>query len=274
MNKIALSILLAIFGLTLFAQTQFEGKVTHTFITERENETGTIEVFYGNQKIKGLKKIKGKENENGTDDLVIDFTKGILYKINAVTKTYSADTFINKKNTVFGTLLKLPGKNKTILDHSCSAFTITGNGKNEFMGEMDFLFWYADSLYFTIDEKYLQSDEVTLFTNGKTIGMGISVTTQAGNIKQVFELIPAQVEPMHLPDSLFEIPGDYTVETVDYRTIISDSAITDSAQMMMMKAADSAVKIIAAAEELKKKTPHKPVKNKAGIKSAATRRKE
>jgi hypothetical protein len=267
MKKTSLSILLTIFTLTLFAQTQFEGKVTHTFKTELDNETGTIEVFYGNQKIKGLKKIKGKENENGTDDLVIDFSKGILYKINAAAKTYSADTFINKTNTVFGTLTKLSGKNKIILDHSCSAFTITD--KNEAIGGMDFLFWYADSLYFVVDEKYLQSDEAALFTNGKTIGMGISVTMQAANAKMVFGLTPSLIEPMHLPDSVFEIPKEYILEASTDQYLKSDSVIK-----VEMSRIDSAINPPKPPKAIKNKIPVKSTPKKVAAKSTATKRKE
>jgi hypothetical protein len=247
MKKIFPFVLLLFITPAVFSQTIFMGKVTHQFKSDKENESGTVEVFYGDQKIKGIKKTRGKENQARTDDILIDFSKGTIYHINALKKTYKADTLTNKSVNMLGGQLYPTKKNKMVLNYSCSAFALSDTGK--FGTGMDFLFWYADSLYYPVNEKYLHADEVLLFTNGKTIGMGVAIGSELYGEKIVIGMNPLAVEAISLPDSLFEIPKDYVLEKYE-QYIQADSTVLASDSVARML--DSAVKAV--------KTPKKPVK--------------
>lgn len=272
MKKFILLFIVIFFAALAFSQTVFQGKVIHKFITERDNETGTVEVFYGNLKIKGVKKITPpvKGIEINDDVLIIDFSKGVSYHVNPVTKTYRADSLKNKRPNAFPALVKDSRKNTKILNQSCSAFVLDTTAKNAgaFIKNMDFLFWYADSLNFPIDEQYINSDDLGMFTNGKTIGMGLTVTLDLNQNKKTLSLIPISVEPMQLPDSLFEIPRDYILETNPTRYS------TDDTLNAAMSKIDSAVNPPKVPREPKKKTPLKPAQKKVSVNSSATGRKE
>ena len=260
MKKISLPFLLLICSFSMYAQAPIEGKVTHKLTAETETKSGLIEIFYGKKKIKGVIR-QNDDKESGKDDLLLDFNQGLVYHLNAVDKTYRVDTMIGKTVNTLSALTPLAEKNKVKLGVSTSAFSIKDTSNMNPLGNMTMEFWYADSLMFPIEEKYLGSDESVLFTNGKTIGMGLIMNFELGESKKTFELEPVLIEPGNLPDSIFEIPGDFVMES-----IVADSiAMVDSTYNTP---APAARKII------KKKTPAKPTRSKQPVKSNATLRKE
>jgi len=272
MKKTFLSLYLLLLTPAVFSQLPFTGKVTHLFKNDEEDENGTVEVFYGNQKVRGIKKLAHPKHDYDNDDLLIDFSKSVIYHINPLQKTYSIDTMKAGPASTFPLLVAEPSKNTTILNRHCSAFTVNDKEKMGFMDNMGFLFLYADSLYFPVNEKKLLSDEIALFTNGKTIGMGIAITMQEGGNKKIFGLTPVAIEPMAVPDSLFEVPKDYVLETT-YQYLKSDTAVkmaVDSVATIM----DSMIRVNTPPKKPVKKTTPKSTKNKAPVKGAATRRKE
>ena len=278
-KKSLLSLLLLLITSLAFAQTAFTGKVTHIFKNDQEKESGTIEIFYGDQKVRGIKKLALPKKDDDNDDIMIDFSKGVIYHINPFQKTYSVDTMKARPASTFPLLVAEPSKNTTVLNHHCSAFIVNDNDKTGFMDNMNFLFWYADSLYFPVNEKNLLSDEISLFTNGKTIGMGIAITMQEAGNKKIFGLTPVAIEPMALPDSLFEVPKDYVLETTE-QYLRADTATmmeADSAARIMdsvVKAMDSTIRAIDPPKKPVKKSVPKSTKNKAPVKAEAIRRKE
>jgi len=195
-----------------FSQTPFEGKISYKLAAENEHESGTIEVLYGNQKIKGSFK-KNSLEFNDHHVILIDFLKGIIYDINDSTKSYTAKSLKNKPDMDFISRYNKSGIKKNILGQTCSSFSLVDTtNKGEFFGDMEFIFWYADSLYFIVSEEYLNSDDMIIFTNGKNIGMGMTMKTEDLGKNTFFNLEPVKIEAMPLADSLFELPAGYVLK--------------------------------------------------------------
>lgn len=195
-----------------------------------------------------------------------------MYNINHLNRTYKIDSIKNKMSHSFPSFVPIPEKNKLILNRSCSAFSLDSSKKNVFTDKMNFLFWYADSLHFSVDDKYLISDDMAVFTNGKTICMGIKIIIDDHNVKKTAELTPVLVTPMHLADSIFEIPADYILEVTGNQYI--QETPVDSTVMVQIATEDSAIKSIKSPGVSKKKTPAKSTPNKSAVKSPANKRKE
>lgn len=153
-------------GSTSFAQKNFEGKIVYQMTAESKNENAEITAYFSNQKIKAEVK-KWDSLSSRKDDLLMDFEKGIVYYIDPNNKTYRAENILDKKIDRMPALEPLPGKNKLLLGYHCTAYQIKDTIKSDFMGPMNFCFWYADSLYFFIKEEYRSIDMVPMFTNGK-----------------------------------------------------------------------------------------------------------
>lgn len=258
-------------GNFVFAQKSFEGKVTYKFQEATGKSEMRMDAYFGKQKIKAILK-ESDSIKNGKDDLLIDFTKGIIYHLNSTNKTYRADSM--KNFTVQGMPAVTPasGKSKNILGYHATEFTGLDTSKSEFMVQMNFTIWYADSLYFPFDKAYANKDMIPMFGNGSTISMGME-------IDKYFLMTPVSVEPQSLPGSIFSVPADYLQEqyfepaadSVMAELKAQDSALKASAEIML--AADSVLKaaVDEAAIKIKKKakkstkqnTKKQPQKNSA-----------
>lgn len=195
----------------VFSQTPFEGKIIFKLTTEEENQSGRLELLYGKDKIKGEMKRSGPEAKKD-DIIIIDFSKGIIYEINDSAKKYSIRQLKSPDNNLFVNYRKTEMK-KMILGQPCSAFSfIDTTEKSDFIGDMDFMFWYADSLFYPVNEKYMHSDDIPIFTNGKNIGMGMTAKMKVIDKATFFDLQPIEIIPMPLADSLFTLPRSYILK--------------------------------------------------------------
>jgi hypothetical protein len=278
MRKLFLFLTYLLFSALIFSQTVFEGKVKHSLTAEKLNQKGTVEVFYGNQKIKGKIYMPAEEGIK-EDEILIDFSKGILYHLYPLKKTYHL-THLKNKISSFPNLPATTQK-KIILNLSCTSFFLKDTAKSEWMGEMDIMFWFADSLYFPVSEEYLTSDEIPLFTNGKTIGMGMNINMPfEGKDKNIFILTPTSIEKGAIPDSIFQIP-------INYKLLSDNSSTGDS---ILKDDPDSFIKtkievVDLEMVEIKGETPtppppslpttnKMPLKKKSNVKSTPIKRKQ
>jgi hypothetical protein len=263
MKKILLSLSFLLIIAAVYPQAPFVGKITHKMTSNQENMVGTIEIFYGEQKIRAVKKIEGgKEFDDA--DMVVDFFKGIVYHMNTALKTYRADTIKSNSFHRSPKFVAVAAKNTTLLNHQCSAFTVIDKNAKGLMDDMDFVFWYADSLYFPVYDDNFLFEETALFTNGKHIGMGITINMQLGDKKLIAAISPVTIEPRPVPDSLFEIPKDYVLETTS-QYIMADTAVIQ--EIDGLKANPVPKKPI-------KKTVPQSNKKKVPVQRTATRPKE
>jgi len=258
--KIILLPFLLIFSLNLLAQAPFEGKVTHKLTTETTTKSGMVEIYYGKKMIKGIIR-QNDEKDLGKDDLLLDFNKGLVIHLNSIDKTYRMDSMKGKSPGMMSALDPMKDQNRVILGYHTSAYIPKDTAGMNLFGNMSLVFWYADSLLFPIDEQFIGSDDIALFTNGKTIGMGLNMNLEIGESKKTFELDPLLIEPGNLPDSIFDIPGDFVMESI----------VADSIAMV-----DTTYTTPAPAEKkiIKKKTPAKPARSKQPVKSKTALRKE
>lgn len=187
MKKILLPFLSILFISAIFSQIPFEGKITHKITSELENQSGIIEMFYGKQKVRGI--ANDSNLERNSDITIFDFAKGLKYHIHPLEKTYTIDSLDRKSpNNFFNSFIKT-GKHNTISSHYCSAFAITDTIKDD-NENMHFIFWYADSLYFPINNQYINSSEIFAFTNGKNIGMGMDLSMTSGEEEKNTQYYP------------------------------------------------------------------------------------
>jgi hypothetical protein len=207
MKYFFLALVLSIFYMTAFSQVLFEGKVTHLVTTQEGAIPDTLEIFYGKQKIISVSKA-GKPGRTVGDDIIIDFSKELVYYINVSKKTYTKNSLRYDLSEMFLNFFRKTGEQKTILNYRCSAYTISDSGKIEKNKDIDLLFWYSDSLFYPLSKKYKHSPELYNFTNGETIAMGI--TMSFGRSSKI-AMVPVLVQRMELNEALFEIPIGYTL---------------------------------------------------------------
>lgn len=268
MKNIILHFLLAFIIAPSFAQSVFEGKVTHKLTAETESKSGMIEIYYGKKMIKGIIK-QNDDKETGKDDILLDFNKGLVYHLNAVDKTYRLDSMKGRPSGVMSALNPWKEKDRVISGYHTSAYIPKDTAEMNLFGNMTMLFWYADSLLFPVDDQLMGSDEIALFTNGKTIGMGLNMSMEFGESKKIFELAPVSIEPGILPVSTFEIPADFAF--VYDTPVIPDSLREEDAFMTDSVTTTPAPPV---KKTIKKKTPPKPNKSKQTVKSNPARIKE
>jgi hypothetical protein len=256
--KISCTLFFIIIGASLFSQTQFEGKITYKLTTDKIVDSNIIEVYYGKQKIIGIMKRNNATNGR-KESILIDFTKGLISRINTERKNFQTDSLIRRMNkSVRQTFIKT-GKTDNILNQHCSEYTFANTAKTEDLENMHYLFWYADSLDFSVQGNLPITSDLFLFTNGQKVGMGLKINDIKHNDK--FELHPISIDTFSPPDTIFEIPVDYqVVKNID--SIPNDGV------------ADSVAKYSPPVVKLPKKVPLPTNKKKLIPKAAATYRKE
>ena len=279
MKKTAVAVILLFAFTNISAQNNFEGKIIYKLTSpEKGTGNGIIETYFGKQKIR----VYVKENElSGRDDLLLDFEKGIVHYINTISKTYKTDSLSNRKKRSMPTLNSSPAGNKIISGYSCSAFSFTDTSKSDFMGDMFFSVWYADSLLFNISDEQKDYEMVPMFTNGTSVGMGMEMGMGKEKKKITMSLVPLSITFQVLPDSIFNISGDYTAQLrLDYDLgETTNSNIDSSAQATVdsvAKLIDSLAREVHQEEKLKKSSKKRSSKtaHSQPIKSPATKPKE
>ncbi|MEP7141999.1 MAG: hypothetical protein ABI707_03965 [Ferruginibacter sp.] len=203
------------FCLKAKSQDNFEGKITYRISSSMEKENSTMEVLFGDQKIKVLV-TPSVSKSNNKEDLILDFKNGVFYKITNRNKTYAIDSLKKSGNDIINSqklMVALPEKNAILLGYKSSAFTIPaaeirGLPSTNVMAT----FWYADSLQYKIPEKYTSVQMVPLFTNGSSVGLGIKLVMQMEqNKNDTSEFLVLTIEPKKIPDSLLGLPPGYAL---------------------------------------------------------------
>lgn len=189
----------------VFAQKSFEGRIVYRFTQPNENKIGSIEAFFGKKKI--FAHITDSSKDAIKNDILLDFENGGFYSINRTTKEYSKEKITDQKRSVFPGLSRTPGREKTVLGLRCSAYTGTDSS-----APATAIAWYADSLHFFFDEKYVTNEMLPVFGNGKNIAMGFEVNTK--KLSRTVHLIstPILIEAKEFPDSLFILPVGYKLK--------------------------------------------------------------
>lgn len=243
----------------LYAQQNFEGKIVYAgnFLGKEE-----ITVFFGKDKL--LTKTSPIDSINGNNkDLLIDFSKGVVYYLDRLTKTYSSENITDSKSD-FHVLTPWAEKNVTVLGHHCSAYKPADRSTDK-PERSPFSIFYADDLFYHVKEEYTRMQGLQFFTNGKNVGMGIEMEA-TDNKKQGIFPVSIAAEKM-LPDSIFTIPQNYKMKSYETNTDsvkfneeipVSEDSITTLVQM----AVDSAVRVIEEMiEKINKKENQQKQKN-------------
>src|SRR4051812_26741165 len=98
--------LIAVLAITFFhagaiGQSNFEGKVNYRMTISQEPDSSTVEALFGNQKIKVLVN-PGMNKPGDREDLLLDFEKGILYKITNHSRRFTVDSLKPSSNDMVG----------------------------------------------------------------------------------------------------------------------------------------------------------------------------
>lgn len=214
------------------AQQNFEGKIVYAgnFLGKEE-----ITVFFGNNKL--LTKTSPIDSINGNNkDFLVDFTTGVVYYLDRLTKTYSSKNITDSKSD-FPALTPWVEKNETILGHHCSAYKPVDRSTDK-PERSPFSIFYADDLYYHVKEEYTHMQGLQFFTNGKNVGMGIEIEAN-DNKKQ--GILPVSIAAENISDSIFSLAG-FERHSI---TVIDTEAKEDADAIAVRVAADSAVKAVA-----------------------------
>jgi hypothetical protein len=255
MKTLIAVVVLSLLSQLAVAQKNFEGKIVYK-LASLFGDT-QVTVYFGNERLKA--EINSTDSiDNNDDDLLIDFANGIVHFMNRRKKTYRTDSIAGTKMQRLPSIKYLPEKNKKILGYNCSAYEMADTSNNDFKNGVSFSVFYADSLFYSVKQDYVNIEMTPLFTNGKTICMGIEVKQKNDSQKSAFGLIPILITAEKIPDSIFSL-SDYDLDAI---TIINTPSLEDSVK----QAVDSSVKdIIARVKQIengKKKTHKKsPSKN-------------
>jgi hypothetical protein len=270
MYKIIAATGVSFFCLGSIAQDNFEGKITYRMSFSMDKENTTIEALFGDQKIKVLVK-QASPKPNDKEDLILDFKNGFFYKITNHNKTYTIDSFKKSNGDIFKSpesLVPFTEKNIILLGYQSSAFTLPVVEKSSLPFEnTTATFWYADSLWYRIPEKYASVQMVPLFTNGTSVGFGMKLVIQLEqNKNESSEFTILAVEPKKIPDSLLELPPGYTLASDN--NVFEESQSTADSVTMTLKEDTTAypaetLKPVKNPVQKKQKTGKKGIQNKS-----------
>lgn len=265
MKKYFLLSAFALVSVVSFCQLPFEGKIVYKMVDGEKMKEASIEAWFGKGKIKAIVN-ETNEDRKPKEDLLIDFTNGIIYYLDTDNKTYRIDSLANKKS--FPGLTKTPAKNKTITGYPATAYGTIDTSDSEFLGKMEMNFWYADSIYFPVDSKYNFYEMIPIFSNGTNIGLGMEMNLGISSPEKSFTITALSVTPMQLSDSDFILPQDYTIEEELAATKMDTAYLNEPPMMDTPMAAPKK----ATTKTIKNKpASKKPVKSKSPAKSAATK---
>ncbi|MES2849231.1 MAG: DUF4412 domain-containing protein [Bacteroidota bacterium] len=201
------------------AQKNFEGKIIYENTIPRLGKS-TTEIYFGNQKLK-IRELSGQKS-GYPEERITDFLKGIAYWINDSSKTYYeflvpkrlSDSIMELKIDSLTKLKPFPEKNKRILGYNCTAYTL-GNISEPIpemrMPRVAIYMWYADSLFYTIDNMYKHGTDIEKATNGRNVGMGMEINIGPDSSLQKIISEPVSIISEAFPDSVFLIPAGYSL---------------------------------------------------------------
>lgn len=243
------------------SQTNFQGKVVYTLSVKsvEQNSSDTLEIYFGRNKIKGVQRGSSKKKE----DLLIDFEEGLSYTIKHDSKTYQVDKIEEGKT---GDLVADKSANKILLNQPATAYSVLPKDSSAGFGAKA-TYWYADSIFYIVPQQYVSSQDVTMFTNGKNLGLGMYMGLKFGEVTMIVEGKPMSIEPMSLPDSLFIMPADYVLDIPE-----PDSTVKAEPDSIVKADLDEIEKKPARKAPVKKAPAKKAPVKKAPVKNSAVKK--
>jgi hypothetical protein len=143
---------------------------------------------------------------------------------NAIAKTFRKEAMTDSTKAKFLPLISIQGKNKIIHGYVSTAYQASDTSKSDFMTAMHLQPWYADSLFFPVSPSQILYEMVPLFTNGKSINLGMK-TQMTNDTTPILQFVVQSVTAAQLPDSIFVLPKDYMIETRIDHDLDIDSTI-------------------------------------------------
>lgn len=213
MKKITAIISFLFFIQIVAAQKNFEGIINYY----------TKQDFFGEKKVDTMIAFFGKKKIR-VDNKIFDFETGFTYSISDETKTIWKEKMIDQIPDTFSFWRPVLNGNKIILGYHCSLYEQNFPREDTTDGIKTFL-RYADSLYYSIPDKYICVAKIPLLTNGNKIGLGVEIIFRMGNTEQIVTTTNPFIKEQQLPDSIFAIPSNYNIENIER---INDSSIADS----------------------------------------------
>jgi hypothetical protein len=162
-------IVFTLVSIPAFSQKQFEGTITYIIPPELSKTEMQMNVVFG----KNALKLKFEEkNEINPLIMLIHLDSGKIYTLNMHDKTYGVRRLLQREISS-----AIPAK-KEILGYAASAINIGGISPLAFMtgvfNTQESILYEADSLFYTIPEKYALNFELAFIHKGRIV-LGVDI---------------------------------------------------------------------------------------------------
>lgn len=210
---------LFVFHIKAFGQTPFEGIIKYNITDKKDSVVLSVDFYFKEGKIM-TKATPAIIQPGKAGDFLVDFYKGIIYHFYANEKKYIADTLKSlplSNNTLFKEAAKT-NNSKSILNNKCTLFTYFDAGSKDFVQNTTYDLWFTDSLFYSVEEKYLYLDDLALFVNGKGISLESNISSTILGTAVSINSKAVSIEKKTLNDFQFKIPEDYSFAAGSYYT--------------------------------------------------------
>lgn len=251
------------------SQKQFQGKVLYDIVTNNGRDSAQLELIFGNQAIKIM--VSPKKGDHIISKwVIVKLDSGYIYDFDTESKTYSIKH-----------LSELPEKiemsRKTIAGYSATPITNIASPIQQALrlpfGQGRSTQFLADSIIYTIPEKYSSDDQLLFVNNGHLVlGTTISIDKKSNyeyhsgdevlspkkNNKSIaFQMEATKVIHQEIPDSEFQIPLEY----LDNSSYLGQQIIRDTTvEIDSMRIQDSIPEPPPPPLPIKKSSPKKQAK--------------
>lgn len=226
-----------------FTQKNFEGKIVYDCSIPGLDKAST-EIYFGKQKIKIIETTNSGFKQS-SESRIIDFQRGITCWINDTSKTYYETLLTRKPFDSITDLKPYPEKNQEIMGYNCSAYAlgdfIESTPDPEMrLPSMRIYMWYADSLFYHVDERYKNAKGIEKATNGIQVGMGMEIHIGNDSSKELITSLPLSIVASSIHDSVFWVPDGYTLTSEkDFIQNISKTMEVADIEIAAVKQEDS-----------------------------------
>jgi hypothetical protein len=199
-----------------FVQKNFEGVIYYTVNIDNINAPWfSIKASFKNNKILVETFFNKDSIVEPQAASLIDFDSGCTYEILSDEDKIIQDSIIKKDYRIITPQFSLDSS-KEILGRNCTFIKYDSvHPEGETSGDM--CLWFADSLYFSLPEKYKPYAPYILFVNGKNISLRASYSTYlTRNGLARLTTFAEKIEEMQLPDSVFSLPAGFSIEKMEH----------------------------------------------------------
>ncbi|NML21902.1 hypothetical protein HHL16_13515 [Pseudoflavitalea sp. G-6-1-2] len=250
-----------------YAQQRFEGTILYsqTSKSTTRDKAPDLSVRFGKNAIRIVATNAAREE---MDDLLIRLDSGMMYTLRADEKTFKAKPLINtESNREFVGPTEIAGYKVNTFNLADAGYSVL----NAVMAKIGKVWLFpSKDLRYPVPVKYLQNMELCMIHDNQIV-LGISIIDQLKSYSDsassdTMTIQATSVKPEVFPDSVFEVPKDYTAYV---EPVYNDM---DSAAYPAEIVTDSAVDATYAVPEGPPAAPKKKtaVKKKAGaVKSPA-----